>query len=529
MTLDTLSADLRAVASAACDLLVAAGADVELPPPQPTHPTVLCAGALNAGKSSLLNDLTGGRDLPDTQAVTDTRLYGRLVHGEAGAWAVDRDGARSAISLDRARQLLSKTGPQDAVLAELDRVEIARPDDLLRACSLEDAPGADDLAHDGGFVRQDTSQRAVSSTALAWCVHGLPAELDSRVIGEAIEAGVPIHVVFTRWDEVDRDEEDGDPRLNRLAALARWGLTVPSRRVHFTSSFLHRGGHQDESGVSDLAAALREEAAGPALLHAQGLRELARSSRSVAAVAGDLAVRLHDEMERDKTRADLGAARTVSRLGARAGNLEDQLRRAVQAASGDLTRSVVAGCEDRSCDLLATWRTQWAPAWRDAVVDAIDAWRAEAADLVPPGEQSPRPPNPPPVPTVAFPARDVLMDLEYLAGRFGLPDDLLDEAGPFGPAAEVGRRLLEDWRHHRWVAMCAAAAEEAVRVHLDLILGAVAARSEELLQTASDEYADVQDEAERASVDALRAVRRAERSLRDIAERATRQARDLAR
>ena len=163
------------------------------------------------------------------------------------------------------------------------------------------------------------------------------------------------------------------------------------------------------------------------------------------------------------------------------------------------------------------------------MVDAIDAWRAEAADLVPPGEQSPRPPNPPPVPTVAFPARDVLMDLEYLAGRFGLPDDLLDEAGPFGPAAEVGRRLLEDWRHHRWVAMCAAAAEEAVRVHLDLILGAVAARSEELLQTASDEYADVQDEAERASVDALRAVRRAERSLRDIAERATRQARDLAR
>ena len=200
-TFDRLAETAAELLERLTDLDVPVQADLDIDGPE--RPVVLVAGSLNTGKSSLINDLLGTRSLPDESAVTDTRLYGRVsfANGQAGpARLVFNDGNVVVATISEARGLLSKAGPDDPRLEALDRIELDVDTDLLRYFSLEDSPGHGDAGVGGRFVRRDMSRRAMSSTIVVYLIDAgaQPGESDARFLRPLLDAGVPVHLVFSR-------------------------------------------------------------------------------------------------------------------------------------------------------------------------------------------------------------------------------------------------------------------------------------------------------------------------------------------
>lgn len=239
-------------------------------------PVILFCGAIKSGKSSLINDLVGRRLLPDAHAVTDTRLYGRLTtRPDSAARLITRDGEERYADLTDAQALLSKATGDDPRLPELDRVEI-QADTGLGAFEIEDSPGHSDASAETMFARQDILVRATASTLVVYVMAGksLVPESEAEFLLELQRARVPTVIVLSRWDEVDPEEEDDDPRTERIRLLEARGLGRLGQRIHCVSSYDFRGG-VEPNGVSALKDVLvRAAATADSLIAGQQLREL---------------------------------------------------------------------------------------------------------------------------------------------------------------------------------------------------------------------------------------------------------------
>jgi len=458
--------------------------DASLEPVSSKPPLVLFAGTIKAGKSTLLNELVSTRVLPDDKSVTLTRAYGRLVHRSTPtAEAVLNDGTREPISMERARLLLAKGAGRDPLQDFIDRVEIGLDHPLTRAVELEDAPGVDDVGAAEGGVPQDFDERAANATCVVYCIAGtvLISQQDARRLAALTAAGVPWLVAFTRFDEVDPDEEDDEPRQARLLSLARWNLIPPAGRVHFVSSYEHRHGDVSESGIDGLMDAIIRDASRPELDEARHLRHLNAQIQEASQVATELAMEIESEVTRDQERGELDSIRARMNADKELHALLAEFRSALQLANDDLLRKVRAHCAERTGGLAAPYETSWSPEWSRQVQAAATNFDAALGSRCErDGFPSPAQLGSVGAPAVAFPslpvnikdklAKELVRMVKDAAAntprRFQRLLTKKQDAtgnGDVGEAlAPVGAELARLWQRQRWSQRCANAADTAI-------------------------------------------------------------------
>lgn len=517
------------------------------------RPICLIGGSVKAGKSTLLNELVGERLLPDDKAVTLTRTYGRLVFSEeptAAAWAVRVDGSREQITVERARSLLAKGGGEDDLVERLDRVELATLNQLLRTFDMEDSPGTDDAMVGNQFVRQDVPARAAASTLFVYCIKGIPASSDALLLRPLMESGVPVHVVFTRFDEVDPDEEEEDPRRARLSRLRSLEITVPAERVHFVSAWESRRGNVGGSGVAELLTALRHDSERVDLAEARGLRRLSGWASSAASSLSERAAEVLAEVERELARRERTQMRAAVRLQAEVGRVYEEFAQGLALSASELGRAVRDGARSEPQDLARGYRTEWGPAWRDQVEHSISAFGDGLRVLALEGGvgATPRPLEPVRVPTVAFPSPPGDLDIdateaaEWLrilrsgtgesAGVVQRAKDWLQGGGSFdpaslGPLTSAGRQMIRQWKQERWVVTCGKRADAAIQVTISNLLQAAARRCDSVVEEAMGLVAEEREEASIEQSKDVTALDNASRRLRMVASRAIDEARSL--
>ena len=353
-------------------------------PTTPRRPIVLVAGSLKAGKSSLINDLLGKRLISDGQAITDTRVYGRIVYGPDGeACLVHRDGTKEVVELPYAQALLSKAGGEDPELDDLDRVELAATHDLLRQMDIEDSPGTEDPAAGDRFVRTDVAARALGAAMVVYLVPAMPGFTlpDWEFMQCIIKNKTPFCVVFSRYDMLDETEDQDSSEALIIKSMRKWPVVFSPEQVRFVSSYWHRKGEAEKGGID----ALRDMLAGtsghlPAYQAAATCRSFARAvTESKKEISEHIAAREGAE-EGVTTQNEMRALRTLT------GNLRtiqvvtDEFLDALNAAHRKTLQNIKGACLQRK-DVATLYKTTFGPSWQEMIVDAAKSFNEQMKEL----------------------------------------------------------------------------------------------------------------------------------------------------
>ena len=510
--------------------------DIELPP----EPVWLVTGSIKSGKSSLMNDLVGDRLLPDTRPITDTRTYGRIRRGPPGTALLvfDDDDETRAVSLDEARALLSKEEPDDPLLARIDRVEIYTDAEVVATLSLEDSPGTGDAGVEDRFVRRDVADRALNSTGVLYLIAGsaLPGETDAEFLTPLIEAGVPVRVLFSRFDQVEDDDLDEDPKDVRIKELRHWRIDLPPDRIHFVSSYLHRNKGPEQGGIQALANALAADAplAG-SRLDAQGARLLAERLDEGIARLDEVIEEMSSAARNEDDRTWLRTRRAGALQFNHAVAASQALQLACSAAERNAVSQVRAACESQKIGLQELWTSTWGPAFGEQISKAATAFDAALREI----EDAPMQAQPlqvPSTPVLALLEKPSELDLsaldfldgdfaELLKGKKPQGGDKDDSSPPGGGFREAGKQLLEEIRLQLWIQENVNRARIGVAGAVEQLTLAAERRLDLLNDEIQDALNELEDDLAAARERHHHEVLRVRRALDRIREEARRHAR----